>query len=250
MNSGTLAGIVRQTKMNESRLDEDLKALSKRPRPALPTDFNAKVWSKVQRQEATSSARRENWLKALLSPLAAPQWAATALALALLAGWTLGRITTRSVASPTETRLAASVTGEVIDMACYFDDGASGPGHAACARMCIASGLPVGLKGKDGTIYVLIGKQEPPSSQPSAKHESLNAQLAPYAAKIVTISGTIVSKRGMNVLENAQLLSEEALWQGSPDRVTDLKAQFTHLLYEQFASTINPHLDRFQRDAE
>ena len=37
----------------------------------------------------------------------------------------------------------ASVTGEVIDMACYFDDGASGPGHAECARMCIASGLPV-----------------------------------------------------------------------------------------------------------
>jgi hypothetical protein len=33
--------------MNESRLDEDLKALSKRPRPNLPTDFDATVWSKV-----------------------------------------------------------------------------------------------------------------------------------------------------------------------------------------------------------
>ena len=31
---------------------------------------------------------------------------------------------------PTENRLAVSVTGEVIDMACYFDDGASGPDHA------------------------------------------------------------------------------------------------------------------------
>jgi hypothetical protein len=218
--------------MNESRLDEDLKALAKRPRPDLPTDFNATVWSKIQRRETPSRAGRQNWLKALLSPLATPQWAAAALACALLAGWTLGRITTSSVANTTETRLAAAVTGEVIDMACYFDDGSSGPDHAACARMCIASGLPVGLKATDGKIYVLIGKQQPPSPQPAAKHESLNAQLAPYAAKIVTISGTIVSKRGVNVIENAQLLSEEALFQRSPDRVTNLKAHFTHLLQE------------------
>ena len=216
--------------MNESRLDEDLKALSKRPRPDLPTDFNAKVWSKVQSRETPSRARRESWLKALLSALGTPQWAAAGIAFGLLVGWSLGRITTGSVASPTESRLAASVTGEVIDMACYFDDGASGPDHAICARMCIASGLPVGLKGKDGKIYVLIGKQVPPSSQPAAKHESLNAQLAPYAAKIVTVSGTIVRKKGVNVIENAQLVSEEALWQHSPDRVTDLKAHFTHFL--------------------
>ena len=216
--------------MNESRLDEDLKALSKRTRPDLPTDFNAKVWSKVQSRETPPRARRESWIKALLSALGTPQWAAAGIAFGLLVGWSLGRITTGSVASPTESRLAASVTGEVIDMACYFDDGASGPDHAICARMCIASGLPVGLKGKDGKIYVLIGKQVPPSSQPAAKHESLNAQLAPYAAKIVTVNGTIVRKKGVNVIENAQLVSEEALWQHSPDRVTDLKAHFTHFL--------------------
>ena len=216
--------------MNESRLDEDLKALSQCPRPDLPPDFNATVCSKIQNRETTSRARREHWLKALLSPLATPHWAAAALACAILIGWILGRITTGSVASPTETRLAASVTGEVIDMACYFDDGASGPGHAECAKMCIASGLPVGLKTKDGTIYVLIGEQVPPGPKPAAKHESLNAQLASYAAKIVTISGTIVKKRGVNVIENAQLLSKEAIWQQSPDRMTDLKAHFTHFL--------------------
>src|SRR5208282_1583960 len=232
--------------MNESRLDEDLKVLSKRPRPDLPTDFNAKVWSKVQSRETPPRARRESWLKALLSALGTPQWAAAGIAFGLLVGWSLGRITTGSGASPTESRLVASVTGEVIDMACYFDDGASGPDHAICAKMCIASGLPVGLKGKDGKIYVLIGKQVPPSSQPAAKHESLNAQLAPYAAKIVTVSGTIVRKKGVNVIENAQLVSEEALWQHSPDRVTDLKAHFTHFLLEQFMRTIHDRLARFQ----
>jgi hypothetical protein len=216
--------------MNESRLDEDLKALSKRLPPDVPCNFNAMVWSKVQSRETPSRGRLERWLKTLLSAFPMPQWAAAALALAILVGWILGRITTGPVANPTDTRLAAAVTGEVIDVACYFDDGASGPSHAECATMCIASGLPVGLKAKDGTIYVLIGKQVAPGPQPAAKHESLNAQLAPYAAKIVTVSGTIVNKRGMNVIENAQLLSEEAIWRQSPDRVTDLKAHFTHFL--------------------
>jgi hypothetical protein len=197
--------------MNESRLEEDLKALSERPRPDLPAGFNAAVWSRIQNRETISGVGRGNWLRGLLYRLATPQWAAAASVLALLVGWSLGRITTSPTPSLAESRLAASVTGEVLDMACYFDDGASGPDHAACARMCIASGLPVGLKAKDGQIYVLIGKQEPPSAQPAAKHESLNTQLAPYAAKIVTVSGTIVSKRGMNVIENAQLVSEQTL---------------------------------------
>jgi hypothetical protein len=34
--------------------------------------------------------------------------------------------------------------------------------------------------------------------------------LASYAAKIVTISDTIVRKKGLNVIENAKLLHEEA----------------------------------------
>jgi len=66
---------------------------------------------------------------------------AAALALALLVGWSLGRNATNGVAIA---RTTASVTGEVIDMSCYFDDGASGPEHAVCARKCIASGLPSG----------------------------------------------------------------------------------------------------------
>jgi hypothetical protein len=198
---------VRRPKMDESRLDQDLKALSKRPGPDLPTGFNAMVWSKVRSRETPSGQRPENWLKTLLSALATPQWTAAALGLVLLAGWTLGRITAGSIASPAETRLAATVTGEVIDLACYFDNGASGPDHAACARRCIESGLPVGLKAKDGKVYVLIGEQIPPGPQPGPKHETFNAQLAPYAARVLTVSGVLVSKDGVNVIENARLLT-------------------------------------------
>jgi hypothetical protein len=192
--------------MNDSGLDDDLKELAKRPRPDVPVNFNAAVWSKVRSREAKARTGWQYWLQAFFSAGATPRWAAAALALALIAGWGLRRLTTRSVESLAGIRVAGTVTGEVIDVACYFDDGASGPSHAACARRCIESGLPVGLKAKDGKVYVLIGEQMPPGPQPGPKHESFNAQLAPYAAMVVTVSGVLVSKDGMNVIENARLV--------------------------------------------
>lgn len=196
--------------MDDARLDEDLKALAQRPRPDAPAGFNALVWSKVRGREAAARTGWRRWLQAFFSPWQTPPWAVAALTLALMAGWGLGRLTTRSPGPLAETRAAGTVTGEVIDVACYFDDGASGPAHAACARRCIESGLPVGLKTKDGKVYVLIGEQTPPGPQPGPKHESFNAQLARYAATVVTVSGTLVSKEGVNVLENARLVKAYA----------------------------------------
>jgi hypothetical protein len=193
--------------MNDSRLDDDLKDLAKRPMPEVPAHFDAAVWSKIRSREAHAPTGWQYWLQPFLSALATPRWAAAALALALVAGWALGRLTSRPSGSLAGTRMAGAVTGEVIDVACYFADGARGPGHAACARRCIESGLPVGLRTKDGRVYVLIGEQIPPGAPPGPKHQSLNAQLAPYAARAVTVSGTLVSKEGVNVIENARLVT-------------------------------------------
>ena len=71
------------------------------------------------------------------------------------------------------------VKGEVLDMTCYIAYNLSGPEHASCARDCIRSGLPVGIKGEDGKVYLLTGKAGKP----------VNAELADYAAKVVTIRG-------------------------------------------------------------
>src|SRR5438876_1833108 len=71
------------------------------------------------------------------------------------------------------------VTGEVLDMTCYIANNLSGPEHAKCARVCIRNGLPVGIKSEDGKVYLLTGKPG----------HSVNAELADYAAKIVTIKG-------------------------------------------------------------
>jgi hypothetical protein len=87
-----------------------------------------------------------------------------------------------------------SVTGEVIDMSCYVDHGATGEKHAGCAKKCIESGLPVGIKANDGKTYVVIGD-----------HKPLNSELANDAAKTVTVKGKLVSRDGINMVENAMV---------------------------------------------
>lgn len=86
------------------------------------------------------------------------------------------------------------VTGEVLDMTCYIASNLSGPDHAECARVCIRNGLPVGIKAQDGKVYLLTGEPG----------QSINAELADYAAKIVTIKGRQTVRDGF-----AQLQVEE-----------------------------------------
>jgi hypothetical protein len=85
------------------------------------------------------------------------------------------------------------VKGEVLDMTCYIAHNLSGPQHAECAKTCIRKGLPVGIKGEDGKTYLLVGKTHP-----------VNAELADYAAKTVTIRGKPTMRDGF-----AQLQVEE-----------------------------------------
>jgi hypothetical protein len=87
-----------------------------------------------------------------------------------------------------------TVTGEVLDMACYLDHGAHGEKHAQCAATCIESGLPVGIKGEDGKTYLLIGE-----------HKPLNKTLAEYAGKTITVKGKFSSRDGINMISNAEI---------------------------------------------
>ena len=89
-----------------------------------------------------------------------------------------------------------TVTGEVVDMACYIDHGATGAKHADCAKTCIESGLPVGIKSNDGKAYLLIGE-----------HKPMNKELAAYAAKTITVKGKLSTRDGVNMIENAEIAS-------------------------------------------
>jgi len=83
------------------------------------------------------------------------------------------------------------VTGEVLDMTCYIASNLSGPDHAKCARDCIRSGLPAGIKAQDGKVYLLTG----------GPGHTINAELADYAAKIVTIKGKQSIRNGFTQLQ-------------------------------------------------
>jgi hypothetical protein len=85
------------------------------------------------------------------------------------------------------------VKGEVLDMACYIAYNHSGPEYAADARDCISHGLPVGIKAEDGKVYLLTGYDA-----------HVNAELADYAAKVVTIRGKETARDGF-----AQIQVEE-----------------------------------------
>jgi hypothetical protein len=85
------------------------------------------------------------------------------------------------------------VKGEVLDLTCYVAYNWSGREHASCAMDCIKSGLPVGIKAEDGKVYLLTGKEA-----------HVNAELADYAAKIVTVRGKETSRDGF-----AQIQVEE-----------------------------------------
>ena len=93
-----------------------------------------------------------------------------------------------------ENKQEVTVKGEVVDMACYLDHNATGEKHADCAKKCINSGLPVGIKGDDGKTYLLIGE-----------HKPLNSELAEYAGKLITVKGKLSSRDGINMIENAEI---------------------------------------------
>ena len=90
-----------------------------------------------------------------------------------------------------------TVKGEVIDMVCYIDHNATGEKHASCAKTCIESGLPVGIKADDGKVYLLIGE-----------HKPINKTLVNYAAKTITVKGKMASRDGFNMIENAEIIAK------------------------------------------
>ncbi len=82
-----------------------------------------------------------------------------------------------------------TITGEVVDLACYLDHGASGAPHQDCAQKCISMGLPVGIKSGDH-LYLAV----------TSDHNPANKTLASLAGKQVTAEGTVSERDGVHLL--------------------------------------------------
>jgi hypothetical protein len=85
-----------------------------------------------------------------------------------------------------------TITGQVIDVNCNTTNGASGPGHKACAVACAKAGVPLAVLASDGTIYM------PVSSKPG---DPQNSKLEKYAESKVTVTGTHRLVSGLHTIE-------------------------------------------------
>jgi hypothetical protein len=62
-----------------------------------------------------------------------------------------------------------TVSGEVVDMACYMSKGAHGDGHKDCAYNVYQPGLTMGVLTSDGKVYLLVENHDKPDAYPRRK---------------------------------------------------------------------------------
>lgn len=84
-----------------------------------------------------------------------------------------------------------TVSGEVLDMACYMAKGAHGEKHKGCAAACIKGGAPMGLLTSDGKVYLLVENHN--------KKEAY-AKIKDRAGEKITVKGTASAKGGVQGL--------------------------------------------------
>lgn len=84
-----------------------------------------------------------------------------------------------------------TLTGEVIDSACYIKMGAKGEAHRECAQKCGDAGIPLALL-EDETGHVIWLASV-------ADMETPNAKLRPHAGRKVTLTGTYAEKGGAKI---------------------------------------------------
>ena len=86
-----------------------------------------------------------------------------------------------------------TVTGELVDHACYTKRGAengSGSGHAQCAKDCAMKGMPVALVTASGDVYMVAGSVTTDN----------NASLVPHMSHTVEVMGEVSEAGGVKTI--------------------------------------------------
>ena len=83
------------------------------------------------------------------------------------------------------------MTGEAVDMWCYFEGGDRGAAKKSCATACAKAGNPIAILDGKGDLFVAAGLQD---------HQSAQALLLEKMNEQVTVSGTLVRKGGVQML--------------------------------------------------
>jgi hypothetical protein len=81
-----------------------------------------------------------------------------------------------------------TMTGEVVDSGCYLSHDSKDDAHLACAKQCANAGVPLAIVDGAGKVYMVV----------AADHKNPNTKLLPFLQKKVKISGTLITKGGLN----------------------------------------------------
>lgn len=92
-----------------------------------------------------------------------------------------------------------TITGEVIDIVGFAQNGARGEEHAEAGRYHAEKGFPVGILTEDGEVYVAVYRDPAPASP----METANEQLAPLMGKEVVAQGVVSEASGVKIIELA-----------------------------------------------
>lgn len=85
-----------------------------------------------------------------------------------------------------------TLNGQLLDMACYMEEGAKGPKHKDCAAKCVREGAPLGFLSTDGKAYFLVNSHESEAAFQAAKD---------LTGEDVKLTGTLIEKAGVKAIQ-------------------------------------------------
>lgn len=98
------------------------------------------------------------------------------------------------------------VTGEVIDTWCYISEimYAEGTAHHQCAIWCAAGGIPVGVLGDDGEVYMVLKVGDDTTNV-------ANPAILEIQTHRVSVDGDLYRRDGINYLMIDQVVNDEGI---------------------------------------
>ncbi len=125
-------------------------------------------------------------------------WATVTMVAAAAALWT----TVAQAAAPQR----VEVTGEVIDSWCYISEimYPEGTAHHQCALWCAAGGIPVGILGDDGEVYLVLKLGDDTTSV-------ANPKVLDIQSHRVRVDGDLYLRDGMRYLLVDRVITDEGI---------------------------------------
>lgn len=99
------------------------------------------------------------------------------------------------------------IKGEIIDTWCYYSgvmggpDAVVGSAHHTCALWCSAGGIPVGLLGEDGEVYMVLKIE-------GDDHSASGDTQLRLASHVIEADGMLYKRDGLNYLVVEEVVSD------------------------------------------